>query len=180
MKEEWIKPNKTYASPRYDSITDHMIREWFYGELKHRGIESVLDVGCGKGQDASPIQSRGVKYFGVDPNPDNVEYAQEFNPDTDFKTGYAQNLEFNDNSFDCIWMMSVWESTPKDTMKQAILECARVANKYIINIDAGYPPLRLRERWSYIPVDWNPTLTRIYDKAQSSYYTIWDVQYHPS
>ena len=175
---DWVKPSKTYASTRYNNKTDHMIREWFYNELDRRGIESVLDVGCGKGQDASPIIGRGVKYFGVDPNPVNIEYAKEFNPDTDFRVGYAQNLKiFPDNSVDCVWMMGVWESLPKNTMKQAIMECIRVAEKYVINVDAGYPPLQLRERWSYIPVDWNPTLTRIRDAELNSYYTIWDVHH---
>ena len=173
---DWVNPSKTYASEKYDNETDHRIRRWFYNLLRLSNIKSVLDVGCGKGQDAPYIISQGISYLGLDANPSNIERARELYPTADFTHGYIQKIDAADNSFDYIWIMSVWESIPKNTMKQAIEECLRVARRLVINVDAGYPPLQLRERWSYIPSDWVPTLIRVYDVKSDGYYTVWMIQ----
>lgn len=171
--EDWIREGKTYASRRYNNKTDLLIRKWFYNLLRKSNIKSVLDIGCGVGQDAPHITASRVTYLGLDANPDNVETARQLYPKTDFTHGYIQQIDAADNSFDCIWMMSVWEIIPKSTMQQAIEECCRVARRIIINVDAGNPPHQLRERWNYIPSDWKPTLNRLYDEERNMYYTVW-------
>ena len=162
----------------YSNSCDHATHNWFYRTVAERDIKSVLDVGCGKGLDSVGIQQAGASYMGVDPIPHNIIFSGRSWGEDIFQQGYVQDLPFNDDSFDCVWMMSVWETLPKDTMKVAIEECCRVAREYVFNIDAGFPPLRLRERWGYIPAGWHPTLTRVVDADNSKYFTIWDITHN--
>ena len=46
-KEGWVQARfiERGASNIYKNLVDHEIRRWFYGEVKNKGITSVLDVG---------------------------------------------------------------------------------------------------------------------------------------
>ena len=172
---EWVESRfiKRGASDIYNNPVDHEIRKWFYSEVRKRGLKSVLDVGCGQGQDSYPLIENGVTYMGVDPIMKNLERARRRWENADFRFGYIQDLDFTDDSFDCVWMMSVWESLPKDTMQRGIEECCRVARKYVINVDAGYPPGWFEERKSYIPDGWEAEFIKVRDEAKDKYFTIW-------
>ena len=135
-----------------------------------------MDVGCGQGRDAYPIMEQGATYTGVDPIKKNLERARKRWKDADFRFGYIQDLKFPDDVVDCVWMMSVWESLPKDTMQKGIEECCRVAKKFVINVDAGCPPGRLDKRKNYIPDGWNTEFKRVRDEANDKYFTIWMIK----
>jgi len=177
-KRKWVIDRfiKRGASNIYNNPIDHKVRRWFYGEVKRRGITSVLDVGCGQGRDAYPIMEQGATYTGVDPIDMNLVHARRRWKDADFRFGYIQDLDFPDDSFDCVWMMSVWESLPKDTMQKGIEECCRVAKKFVINVDAGCPPGRFDKRKNYIPDGWNTEFKRVRDEANDKYFTIWMIK----
>lgn len=177
-KEGWVQARfiERGASNIYKNLVDHEIRRWFYGEVKNKGITSVLDVGCGQGQDAYPIMENGATYIGVDPIPKNLRRARRRWKDAVFRFGHIQDLDFPDDSVDCVWMMSVWECLPKNTMKKGLEECCRVSRKYVINVDAGYPPGHFEERRSYIPPGWSVEFTKVRDEEKDKYFTIWIIK----
>jgi len=179
VNRDWVRQNfiDNPVPFIYSNSCDHAIHNWLYRIVEHRDIKSVLDVGCGKGHDCDGIHQAGSSYMGLDPIPINIKTARDYFGDF-FTEGYVQDLPFDDDSFDCVFMFSVWETLPKDTKQVAIEECCRVAKEYVINIDAGFPPMHLRERWGYVPSGWHPTLTRVVDTDQDKYFTIWDITHN--
>jgi len=180
VNPDWVKERyrRNPVPIRYNNSCDHAIHEWFYRIIKERGIKSVLDVGCGKGYDSMGVQDARAFYMGLDPIPENIRFAKKWLGENLFRQGYVQDLPFDNNTFDCVFMMSVWETLPRDTLQVAIEECCRVAKEYVINVDAGFPAMRLRERWGYIPSGWHPTLTRVVDEDKDKYFSIWDITHN--
>ncbi|MGB9697201.1 MAG: class I SAM-dependent methyltransferase [Ignavibacteria bacterium] len=71
--------------------------------LKNGKIKNVLDVGCGSGLFAEEFFKRGLKVTGIDLNPDMIEVAWQYLPEGNFYVGEAENLPFEDNSFDMVF-----------------------------------------------------------------------------
>jgi ubiquinone/menaquinone biosynthesis C-methylase UbiE len=69
-----------------------------------RGAQRILDVACGPGYVSELARERGAKPVGVDFSAEMVLLARERNPEIDFFEGDAQDLDFNDDSFDCVVM----------------------------------------------------------------------------
>ena len=67
------------------------------------GIEAgqrVLDVGCGPGTLTAELIERGAHVAAVDPSPQFVGAARERYPDADVRQATAEDLPFEDGSFD--------------------------------------------------------------------------------
>jgi len=68
--------------------------------------QTLLDVACGTGQISIPAARMGMKVTGVDIAPNSIEYArrraQEEELDATFDEGDAENLPYDDNSFDVV------------------------------------------------------------------------------
>ncbi len=64
----------------------------------------LLDVACGPGYVAEAALALGAEPTGVDFTPEMVRLARERNPQIDFRTGDAQALDFEDDSFDVVAM----------------------------------------------------------------------------
>lgn len=66
--------------------------------------ETLLDVGCGSGQTAIPAAKMGLKVTGVDIAENLIEHARKSakkaNLKTQFDVGDAENLPYENNSFD--------------------------------------------------------------------------------
>lgn len=155
-------------------------REAFYREVKKHKPRSILDVGCGTGLDASFIMKQGIKYVGVDPIKGNLELARRDNPDGSFRLGFMQELPFEDDSFDWVWICTVWEILPsiKD-MKTGIEECMRVARKRIYNLDATAKPRLLLERYMMIPMHMGLEIRRVnynLEKKKADYLWVIDLE----
>ena len=92
-----------------------------------RGLK-VLEIGCGLGTDGAQFAEAGADYTGVDLTEASVELARRrfdlFNLPGTFKTADAENLNFEDESFDLVYSHGVLHHTP-DTRK-AIDEVHRV------------------------------------------------------
>ena len=68
--------------------------------LRPRRGETVLDIGCGTGVSTLPFVQRGLHATGLDPSPHMLEVArQNLGERVDFHQGYAEDLPFDDNSF---------------------------------------------------------------------------------
>lgn len=72
--------------------------------LDHKKINSVLDIGTGSGVFAEGFYKLDKKVTGIDINPEMIAAAKAYLPDVDFKIARAEDLPFDDNTFDLIFM----------------------------------------------------------------------------
>lgn len=91
------------------------------------GSASVLDIGTGSGVFAEGFTARGMKISGLDANPIMVTEAAKFVASGTFKLGVAEELPFDDNSFDLVFMGLLLHET--DDHQKAIDEAFRVTRR---------------------------------------------------
>lgn len=71
--------------------------------LKYLGQEAViLDVGCGAGNNAVYLSNLGYNVTGIDTSDNMLTIAKNKKSNAKFIQGDVYNLNFSDNSFDCI------------------------------------------------------------------------------
>jgi ubiquinone/menaquinone biosynthesis C-methylase UbiE len=179
--EEYVIPPYRMARTFYHTQEQFKYaRAAFYRYIDQESPESILDVGCGTGLDAQPITKRGASYVGVDPIEQNLTYARKDNPGYEFKIGYAQELPFDDNSFEWIFMCGVWENLPDiKQMKDAMRECIRVAQSKVVVLDCHPKPRFMADRYMSVPMDYGLTIRRVnYDpvKHKANYMWIVDLE----
>lgn len=116
--------------------------------LDHNKIKSVLDVGTGSGLFAEAFSKQNLKVAGVDLNPEMLETAKKYLPDADFKVAKAEDLPFDDNSFDLVFMGVLLHEV--DDYTKALQEAKRVAVKQVSVLEWKYetqefgPPIEHR------------------------------------
>lgn len=98
----------------------------------------ILDVGCGTGKYVKIFKG---KFFGIDLNPEYIEYAKEHYSQGNFSVGDATDLEFSDNTFDFVFCNSILHHLSDEKVEKTIIEMKRVCkeNGRILIIDAVYP-----------------------------------------
>ena len=85
-----------------------LFEPWTHHLIAGAGIDtgsSVLDVACGSGVLARHALTRtgsSGKVTGVDPAPGMIAAAKEVEPDIDWVLGSAEDLEFEDSTFDAV------------------------------------------------------------------------------
>jgi ubiquinone/menaquinone biosynthesis C-methylase UbiE len=82
--------------------------------------EQVLEVGCGAGHLTKRLAERGVDIFGIDANPQ----ASDVSGTDRVRTMQAEDLDFDDGSFDVIISVHALEHLP--ALEAALTEMARV------------------------------------------------------
>ena len=156
-------------------------RNRLYDIIYQEKPASILDIGCGQGQDSIKISNMGVKYVGIDPILENIRKAKKKNPDGDFRLGYMQELPFPDESFDWSYSISVWEGLPEcKDMINGIKEALRVTKHKFYNIDFGGRLQCFIERYMAIPPWYSVKIQRVtyhvpYDKAV----VLWEIEKNP-
>ena len=88
------------------------------------GFGRILDVGCGEGQIARALAIAGAQVTGIDPTQRNIEVARERGGGPVYEIASADNLPFEDSSFDAVVACLVFEHI--DSLDDAIAEVARV------------------------------------------------------
>jgi ubiquinone/menaquinone biosynthesis C-methylase UbiE len=75
---------------------------------------SILDVGCGQGFLSKMLTEifPFAEVIGLDYSINAVRYAAEHNKNIRFCVGDANNLPFEDNSFDVVCCANIWEHVP--------------------------------------------------------------------
>ena len=96
----------------------------FVDECLRRGLERVLEVGCGGGRDGVPMQDAGLAYEGVDLSPVAVEICRGLGLSA--QEALASALPFDDDAFDAAWTMSTLMHLEGDEMDVAVAELGRV------------------------------------------------------
>jgi len=100
----------------YDKIVDKIgLAAEFYDEVlgfhkKYYG--NILDIGCGRGFLLKKLEEKagiGSRFFGLDISPKLCSIAKENNPNSEIMRGDAENLPFEDDFFDFVFMTEVLE-----------------------------------------------------------------------
>jgi ubiquinone/menaquinone biosynthesis C-methylase UbiE len=96
-------------APRYDELRSPLEVTPVHEVLvREGGLEGarILDVGCGTGQHAAILADHfGCRIAGVDPSKGMLERARAKLPDADLRLGIAEQLPFDDDSFDAALTM---------------------------------------------------------------------------
>ena len=67
-----------------------------------RGFRDALDVGCGEGRFCRMIKPLGISPIGIDPTESLIAHARARDPSGDYRIGRAEDLAFDDRSFDVV------------------------------------------------------------------------------
>ena len=99
-------------------------------------ITDLLDVGTGSGLFAEAFALRGVKVFGLDPDPDMIRAARCLVPAVSFHVAAAEALPFAERAVDACFMGMVLRETADPD--RSLLEARRVARNLVAVLE--WPP----------------------------------------
>ena len=130
LNEAKQRAKATWAAGDYDGIVEYI---WGVGSdlVARAGVaegESVLDVACGTGNATIPAAKAGARTTGLDITPELLERARERGAEEgveiDWVEGDAENLPFDDGSFDVV--LSTFGCMFAPDHRAAAAEIARV------------------------------------------------------
>ncbi len=107
-----------------DFSRKHVLDAPMLDRVKALPPSHALDVGCGEGRFCRKLDQLGWKAHGIDPIDAMIEAATGRHPGGDYTVGYAEELPFEDNSFDLV--VSYLSLIDIDGLEDAISEMARV------------------------------------------------------
>jgi SAM-dependent methyltransferase len=104
---------------------DRKMLDWLAEKVNGSGV--ICDMGCGPGQVAGYLHSRGVKVCGVDLSPAMVQQAQKLHPDIPFQRGDMLTLaDVADDSYGGIAAFYSIVHLPRQKLVRALQELKRV------------------------------------------------------
>ena len=107
---------------------DRKMLDWLAERVGNSGV--VCDMGCGPGQVAGYLHSRGIEACGVDLSPEMIERARRLNPGIPFQQGDMLALaRVADDSFDGIAAFYAIVNLPRTSVVRALQELRRVLRR---------------------------------------------------
>ena len=117
--------HRWFQNPRTQLIIDLESR-LMLDMLQPHPDERVLDIGCGTGLNLGRLIDHGIDATGIDPSIYMLDFAKHhLSHRADLHHGYAEELPFEDNSFNHAIFMTSLEFV--EDPRQAISEACRVA-----------------------------------------------------
>ena len=101
-------------------------RDDYCARMLPRGIQSVLDIGCGPGTGLLRLRETVPQRFGVDLDPAMVAMAEEIDPTADHRVVDGGRLPFSDASFDAVILSEVLEHVGHEHKVAVMDEALRV------------------------------------------------------
>lgn len=98
----------------------------FFGEF--REALRILDFGCGVGRVLLPIsRTHKARWAGCDVNKGAIDYLKRAVPEIKTaQTNFRPPLPFDDNSFDCVYSISIWTHLAMDMQLPWLAEIRRI------------------------------------------------------
>lgn len=99
-----------YANPSADTAYPLEYAYYLLGDVRGK---TVLDYGCGLGDNSVLVASRGAKVIGVDISPELIELAEkrleqhDLAENSDFRVGSAHELPLENESVDVVFGMAI-------------------------------------------------------------------------
>ncbi len=159
--ENWLNsPNRRFAAELESRLMMDM--------LKPMPGETLLDIGCGTGASLQPFLEFGLQVTGIDPSPYMLDIAiANIMNRVDFYRGFAEDLPFDDNSFNYATLITSLEFV--EAPLQALEEACRVAkDKVFIGVLNRYAIKGFQRRVKGLFV---PT---IFNRAQ--FFSVWEIK----
>lgn len=100
----------------------------------------ILDVGCGRGDILSRVQSEHRELFGFDISLEGIEQAKERVNGGNFCLGNAGNIPFKSDTFDCLICSEVLEHIPSDEPMRELYRVLKPNGIAIITVPNGRGP----------------------------------------
>lgn len=129
---------------------------------------TVLDIGCGTGESLLPFLRAGLEVTGIDPSPYMLDIAKlKVGHQVDLHRGFAEDLPFDDNSFNYASLFTTLEFT--EVPQKAIEEACRVAkDKVFIGVLNKYALKAVQRRIKGL------FIKSIYNRAH--FFSIWELK----
>lgn len=96
--DAWIESLGTHGDFTRQFVLDPFMSERISG----RGFSHALDVGCGEGRFCRIMGKLGIVATGIDPTEPLLTRARELDPSGDYCAASAENLPFDNASFDLV------------------------------------------------------------------------------
>lgn len=109
------------SMPDFTSNMD--VIEHVFGPMEGKRL---LDIGCGRGRLLRALARRGAAVTGVDPSAQMIAKSSEMAPDAKLIQSGAEDLAFEDDSFDGAIIMNALHHVPGPIMQPALREALRV------------------------------------------------------
>jgi SAM-dependent methyltransferase len=128
---------------------DRKMLDWLMEKVAARG--RICDLGCGGGQAAGYLRSRGALVYGIDLSPEMVKHARRLNPDIPFDQGNMLALtNVADGSFAGIAALYSIIHLPRASVVAALREMRRVlcsGGTLLLTFHIGQKDLHLDQWW---------------------------------
>jgi SAM-dependent methyltransferase len=129
---------------------DRKMLDWLAEKVN--GLGTICDLGCGVGQAAGYLRSRGASVCGIDLSMEMVKQARRLNPEIDFQQGNMLALaEIADDSFGGIAAFYSIIHIPRPSLVDALLEMKRVlrpGGRLLLTFHIGQEVRHLAEWWN--------------------------------
>lgn len=142
MKAKYDKIGANYNSTRK---ADPYITERLFHHLSVKRSELYLDIGCGTGNYTDALQSKGVRFIGIDPSEKMLKNATFKNDQIDWRIGKAENTNLeNDNVSGIIASLTIhhWQN-----LNKAFNELYRVLKKEGTIVIFTSTPKQMKGYW---------------------------------
>ena len=125
--------HEKYAKPLVN------LNEEIYHSIKFLGNEKILDIGCGFGDLLKFFRNSGhnSELVGIDISDGMIEEARLDNSNIKFSVADAENMDFNDNSFDIvICKHALYHFNDIDKVINEVFRILKDNGKFIITINS--------------------------------------------
>lgn len=142
-----------YAQQYWDEMErkpfDRKMLDWLVERVNGRGV--ICDLGCGAGQVARYLQSRGCEINGIDLSSEMVKQARRLNPEIHFQQGDMMALTaVEDDTYGGLVSFYSIVHVPRTAVQQALRELMRVLRSegmLLLTFYVGHDVLHLDELW---------------------------------
>jgi SAM-dependent methyltransferase len=129
---------------------DRKMLEWLIEKVN--GLGTICDLGCGVGQVAGYLHSRGASVCGIDLSTEMIKQAQRLNPDIAFQQGNMLALSgVAEDSFGGIAAFYSIIHIPRLSLGDALREMKRVlcpGGRLLLTFHIGQKDVHLDEWWN--------------------------------